>query len=496
MNAETIASDWAGRWALYNGNKPALVDLSTQETRTYGQWHLDGEYLASYLFSIGVEKGDRLAVLSTFNLTYFGLFSAAQKLGFVLVPLNYRLNPSEIAYQVEHAEVKWAFYEETFFNLTDGSSKWVPISSLGKERIMRAFPKAVLSECDPIFILYTSGTTGFPKGAIYTHGMLLWNSLNTALRLQVHASDRTLMVMPPFHTGGWNVLTTPLLHFGATVYFTSKFEANRVVDWLESEEISLFMAVPTMVRMLSEAPSFEQSGFKHLRYFIVGGEPLALDLIETWAKKEVPIRQGYGLTEAGPNITSLSERDAYRKRGSIGHPNFYVETRIVKEDGNLAEANERGELQIKGKVVSPGYWKQEEATLKAFDDSNWFKTGDVLTRDEEGFLYVVDRLKNMFISGGENVYPAEIERVLLSHPEVQEVAIVPVYDAKWGEVGVAFYVGTNTIKAEDLREFAARHLARFKIPKYYFPIETMPLGDTGKINRKQLAKEASKLLGR
>jgi len=243
--------------------------------------------------------------------------------------------------------------------------------------------------------------------------MLLWNSLSTALRLNITEFDHTLMVMPPFHTGGWNVLTTPFLHFGASVTLLPKFDADQVLELLEKEKSTLFMAVPTMVKMLAECESFHKVELNALRYFIVGGEALPIPLIEKWAQKNVLIRQGYGLTEVGPNVTSLAAEDAIKKRGSIGFPNFYIESKLVKEDGTDAGTEEIGEFWLKGPVVTTGYWNNASATAKSITNG-WFKTGDLLRKDEEGYLYVVDRIKNMFISGGENVYPAEIEKYLIS----------------------------------------------------------------------------------
>lgn len=489
------STDWFSKWSVYSPDKVALKDASTGETRTYAELNKEGEALASYLHrNHGVKKGDRIAVVSDFGMPYFILFAAAQKLGFVLVPLNQRLAPREIEYLLNNSEPILLVYEDKYASLANHANQSLGILSLTNEDIHRFSLTPIDGDLpggpdmdDPIFILYTSGTTGFPKGALYTHKMMMWNSLNTALRLHITAFDHTLMVMPPFHTGGWNVLTTPFLHFGASVTLLPKFEADRVLELLEQEGTTLFMAVPTMVKMLADSPVFNHVTLEKLRYFIVGGEALPIPMIEKWASKNVMIRQGYGLTEVGTNVTSLPAEDAIRKRGSIGFPNFYIESKLVKEDGSEAGPNELGEFWLRGPVVTPGYWKNPEATKKSIVDG-WFKTGDLLRKDEEGYLYVVDRIKNMFISGGENVYPAEIEKYLVTHPNVVEVAVVGVPDEKWGEVGKAVLVVNAEMTVEEVKAFCVKGLAKFKVPKHFVFTDKLPQTDSGKIDKKGLAE--------
>lgn len=336
----------------------------------------------------------------------------------------------------------------------------------------------------PLFILYTSGTTGFPKGALYTHGMAFWNSVNTATRLDITSRDHTLICMPPFHTGGWNVFLTPFLHHGASFTLLAKFDADEVLQLLEQEKATLFMAVPTMLKMLLQARSFEQVRLAHIRYFIVGGEPLPIPTIERWHQKGVLIRQGYGLTEVGPNVTSLNHQDAMRKQGSIGTPNFYVDYQLMDDKGSPVATGEAGEFWLRGPMVTPGYWQNEEATAAA-KAGEWFKTGDMVRQDEEGFLYVVDRKKNMFISGGENVYPAEVEHFLQHHPAIEEVAVVGTPDERWGEVGKAFVALKEgaMLSEQEITDYCRQGLAKYKTPKYISFVGELPKTDTGKIAR-------------
>lgn len=482
--------DWYQKWAQYTPEKVAIKEVESGRELTYAQLHRKAENWATHLLGRGFKKGDRLAVLSEFNLEYFLLLGVAQKTGIILLPLNYRLSHSELLYMIEDADCKAIVIEKQFESKhPDWPIKKLSLTELSTaaEQVSPPLPFAPPSEDDPLFILYTSGTTGFPKGAIYTHKMALWNSLNTALRLEVSAQDRCLQIMPPFHTGGWNVLATPLLHFGASLVIMPKFDPEACLKVLEAEGISLFMAVPTMVRMLSETPIFEQSQLKQLRYFIVGGEALPIPLIEKWAAKGVPIRQGYGLTEVGPNVTSLNSADALRKRGSIGFVNFHFEWKLINENGEKAQSNEQGELWLKGPCVSPGYWNKPKATANSKEGA-WFKTGDVLMEDDEGYLYLVDRLKNMYISGGENIYPSEIEKRLIQHPECLEVAVIGVPDKKWGEVGCAFMAMREAVSEEDLKTFCETELARFKVPKHFRFLKELPKNSSGKIDRKLLGE--------
>jgi fatty-acyl-CoA synthase len=489
------AFDWFAKWALYSPQQLAVKEALTGRSMSYAELDEAANKAAAWLQQQGLRQGDRLVILAEFCVELVVLFGAAQKTGVILVPLNYRLSPREIDYLLGDADPALVLVEPKFQDLLRDAPqaaglRQLELAALFSLSVNAGIPQAVgLTANDPVFILYTSGTTGFPKGALYTHEMLLWNSLNTALRLNVTSSDRTLMVMPPFHTGGWNVLTTPFLHFGATVVLLPKFDAEQVMDLLERERINLFMGVPTMIKMMSEVPRFEQVDLAALRYFIVGGEALPIPVIERWNQKGVPIRQGYGLTEVGPNVTSLPEADAIRKIGSIGFPNFYLQTKLVDEQGETVVGAGRGEFWLKGPVVTPGYWRHPEATAKSMTDG-WFHTGDVLERDAEGYLYVVDRIKNMFISGGENVYPAEIEHFLRKHPAIAEVAVLGVPDERWGEVGKAFVVlqSPTTATAEELKGYCLNGLAKFKVPKHFAFVAAIPKNDTGKVDRKKLAE--------
>lgn len=495
-----IPYDWISKWAIYYPDKIAVKEYETGRTLSYRQLNNVANFLSNYFLNeLKLKTGDRIVILAENSLEHIVLFSVCQKTGLILVPLNYRLAPREIDYQLNDAEPQLIITEKKYLESVSGLNSFQKIvNKLNLDELMNIVEgeknKSHLfnsiehfDENHSIFILYTSGTTGLPKGALYTHKMLFWNSVNTALRLDITSNDRSISCTPMFHTGGWNVIPTPFLHHGAYVCLMKKFEPSVVLKLLEAEKATMFMAVPTMLSMMAQSPDYDKVYLSSVKYFIIGGEPMPLPLIEIWHKKGVPIRQGYGLTEVGPSVTSLHQDDAVRKMGSIGKINFYLKYKIVDDNGNEVKQGEVGEFILKGPSVTPGYWKNPLATKESLKDG-WFFTGDLVREDEEGFLYVVDRKKNMFISGGENVYPAEVEKFLYTHPLIQEVAVIGVPDEKWGEVGKAFIKlkeGTS-ISPEELKKYCEGNLARYKIPKYFEIVEDIPKSETGKINKKAL----------
>jgi len=495
--------DWFSKWNIYSPNSKAVTDFDTGISYTYSELNNLSNQLAEYFsskYQLGL--GDRVAVLAENCIEFTVLFGVAQKLGIILVPLNYRLATQELDYIINNSEPSLIIVQNDFLETVKETQSFgkvdikltlnnlsILIDSFEKDASVNNLYNTNLTDDSPIFILYTSGTTAFPKGALYTHKILFWNSINTELRLNITSDDKSINCAPPFHTGGWNVLFTPFLHHGAHTIMMKNFDPEIVLKVMDEENITVWWAVPTMLKMLGEAKLFDKSNMTNLRYLIVGGEALPLEVINTWHNKGVPIRQGYGLTEVGPNVTSLNQKDATIKLGSIGTPNFYIETKIVDESGIEILGEGKGEFLLKGPNVTPGYWKNETDT-KSTIKNGWFSTGDIVERDGDGFLYVVDRLKNMYISGGENVYPAEVEHLLRQHPEINDVAIIGVPDEKWGEVGKAFITKAENSKLslDEIKNYCLDKLAKYKIPKHIDFINELPTNDTGKIDRKELRK--------
>lgn len=484
-------TDWFSKWAEYSPEKIALKEVESGMEISYYDLNAKSEKMLRYLVEQhGLQKGDRIAYLGAFSISLIALFGACQKAGFVLVPLNTRLTKRELTYQFEDSQASILLADET--NLDSGRdvlSECADIQHFNDscETLQPLKINVNISESDPIFILYTSGTTGFPKGALYSHQMLFWNSINTALRLDLNSKDITVNFMPAFHTGGWNVLITPLLHHGAEIWLMNEFNGAEALDQLALSKSTLCMAVPTMLSMMQDAMEAEEKDIATLRYFIIGGEALPIPAIEFWEVLGIPIRQGYGLTEVGPNVTSLHHDDSLRKRGSIGFPNFYIDWKLADENGAAVPTGEIGELWLSGNTITPGYWQNEKATAESIE-KGWFKTGDLMRCDDEGYLYVMGRKKDMYISGGENVYPREVEIILQSHDKVSEAAVVGVPHEKWGETGAAFLVLKDIISDTEILEFCRINLAKYKLPKHIFNLESLPKNSTGKVDKQRLTQ--------
>lgn len=497
------SGDCLARWAQIQPERIALTDGDRNVAVSYLAAHQITERVATWLRQLGITNGDRVALLAPNEFATHFLFFACQRLGAILVPLNFRLTSRELEPLLEDCSPRILICHEELWNNIPGD--WLTnklalhnFSELDKICFFNQSPSNPDSTAainhenfvaweNPVMILYTSGTTGRAKGALITGKMLFWNAMSTAMRLGISANDTALSFLPLFHTSGWNVLTTPFLQFGAQIVFLRKFCPERILDLCAQHRVSILFGVPTTMARMANAAAFSQIDLSSVRFAIVGGEAMPIPLIEKWASKGIPIRQGYGLTEFGPNVFSLNEKDSLRKKGSIGLPNFFIDTRLVDDSGKDVSPGELGELLLRGPACTPGYWQNPQATQAAFA-GEWFRTGDILRQDAEGYFFVVDRKKDMFISGGENIYPSEIEQLLRQHPAVAEVAVVGEADPKWGEVGAAYVVlkAHKTVNAPTLRHFCEGKLARYKIPQYFYFLEELPKGDSGKILKRAL----------
>lgn len=488
-------TDWLAKWASYTPQRRFVRDHASGREWTFADADRAVAALAAWLLrEPGLQPGDRIAVLSTNRIETVFLMLACVRTGLVLVPLNFRLTATELRGLIADADPALVFTGAELDEVAAGATE---VPRLDLDVVLEHLdeegrPDSMRADLDsPVMILYTSGTTGVPKGAVITHRMLFWNAINTGLRLDLTSQDHTQGYAPLFHTGGWNVLFTPFLMHGASHTFLRDFDAGLVLELMERERTTILFGVPTMLQMMAACPGFDAVDLSSVRYAIVGGAPMPLPLIDRWHEKGVRIRQGYGLTEVGPNCFSLDEREAIRKRGSIGFANFFVDARIVGPEGRECGVDEVGELWLRGETVTPGYWRNEAATREAITEG-WFHTGDLVRHDDEGFYFVVDRKKNMFISGGENVYPAEVERCVVAHPDVREVAVLGVPDDRWGEVGHAFCAleEGSTLDIEGLRAFCDGKLARYKIPRHLTVVAEIPRNAAGKIDVAALRSHA------
>ena len=337
---------------------------------------------------------------------------------------------------------------------------------------------------DPAMIMYTSGTTGRPKGATHTHGSLSFQYFQALVDTDFTRDEVMLAVAPLFHVAGLNTMTLPTFLKGGTVIIQPAFKPETVLRTIATEGVTSLFAVPAMMDSLSQQPEFAATDLSSLRNVLVGGSPLPDRMLRTWAARGVAVQQGFGMTETAPGIFVLLGEDSFRKPGSAGRPHFWVEGKVVGPDGAEVAPGEIGEVIAQGPNVMRGYWNQAEATAVAIVDG-WYHTGDLATVDEDGYVYIKDRLKDMYISGGENVYPAEVENALLDIPGVAEAAVIGVADPRWGEVGHAYVVLAEgaTLTAAEITEILQGRLARYKVPKEIAFVDQLPRTATGKLQK-------------
>jgi fatty-acyl-CoA synthase len=443
-------------------------------TTTYGELELRSDELARSL-----EHGKVVSTLTGNSPEHVALLFACAKAGAILHPISWRLAPAEIAYQLDDAGSSVFWVEDEYRPLGDAALELATVAP--RELVPgTGVPGTGPRDDDGLLLIYTSGTTGKPKGALLTHANCFWTNLSFDLATGVGGGDVILACLPQFHCGGWNVQTLLGWWKGATVVVERQFDAARALRLIEEKRVTTMMGVPANYLFMAQEPSFVDADLSSLRRAVVGGAPMPVPLIEQWRDRGVEIVQGYGLTEAAPNVLCLPPEDAMRKIGSAGKPYPYVEVDVAAD----------GELLVRGPNVFPGYWRNEEATRAALA-GGWLHTGDVVERDEEGYFFVKGRLKEMFISGGENVYPAEVESVLHEHPQVQDAAVVGVPDETWGEVGAAFVVVDGPLGEDELVEWCRARLARFKVPKSVHFVAELPRNSMGKVQKTELQQQVA-----
>jgi fatty-acyl-CoA synthase len=468
MSAHTI-----NRWLQETARrtpKRVAVDFEDREV-TYRE--LDER---SALLAAALTRGERVATLYGNSPEHVVAFFACAKAGAILLPLSWRLAPAELAYQLDDAEPSLLLVADEHAALAEAALADASVRPGREPGIGRPEPPR---DDDPLLLIYTSGTTGKPKGALLTHANCFWTNLSFDLATGVGGDDVVLQVLPQFHCGGWNVQTVLAWSKGAKVVLERAFDPARCLDLIARKRVTTMMGVPANYLFMSQEPAFARADLSSLRRAVVGGAPMPVELLAVWQARGVEIVQGYGLTEAAPNVLCLPPEDAVRKAGWAGTPYPYVECALSPDD----------ELLVRGPNVFPGYWRNEEATRAAFRDG-WLLTGDVAERDDEGCYRIKGRIKDMFISGGENVYPAEIEDVLHQHRAITDAAVVGTPDERWGEVGVAFVVAEGLTEDEVLEHCRAK-LARFKVPKAVRFVEAIPRNSMGKIQKSQLPTEVT-----
>ena len=494
-------TDWLEKRAKLTPERIALIDRITGTQDTFLSWNRRANQTANFLRSLGVGVGDRVSVYSSNRTEFLDLFFACGKLGAIVHNLNWRLTVHELRGIIADASPKVLIYSGDWSAQVDELR-----SSLDTDIVValdepgpgdRSFgdrdrePEVLTDRPDltmdhPWGIYYTGGTTGLPKGAIITHGNMTWNSVNTVSSWGITADHVAPLQLPIFHIGGPNIFMLPLVHVGGTTILCADFDIDETFDLVEDGGITHYVAVPTMYQMMQAHPRWDTTDFSKLELVISGGAPCPLPIMRKFWERGVDFKMGYGLTEAAGNNFWLPPSDVQKKTGSVGFPIFHIDMSIVRPDGSECGPDEAGELLIRGPHITPGYWNRPEATAQAIIDG-WLHTGDLASRDTDGYYTIIGRSKEMYISGGENVYPAEVEGVVLAHPDVAEVAIVGVPDEKWGEVGRAFIVPKPGLTEDDLMAFLGERLARYKLPKSIVLLDELPKTAIGKIDKKLLA---------
>jgi fatty-acyl-CoA synthase len=488
--------DLIGRRAELTPHSVALEEVATGRTLTYAGLDARAGRTASLFSARGVGRGDRVAILCRNRIAFFEALFACARLGAILVPLNWRMPPAELDPLIADAAPRLLLHggedgavvrrlaaPPAALDLDDGYDALVDAAAPAERRSRWA--------ADEIwYLLYTSGTTGRPKGVIYTYRMALANLVNIGTALGLGAADTTLTFLPNFHTAGINLHALPTLLQGGRVLLLPGFEAEAVVRLLQAQRIDTFFAVPTVYQALIDHDGFADLPLGAVRHWGCGGAPLPDSLARRCRDLGLRVCHGMGMTETGPTAFLAAPADAWERIGSVGKPQLLVSVRIVGEDGRDVADGEVGDLLFAGPAVTPGYWNDAEATRAAFTTDGWLRSGDLARRDPEGFYWVAGRRKEMFISGGENVYPAEVENVLAAHPAVAEAAVVAVAEPRWGEVGRAFLrlaLGHSAPGAEELEAFCRARLAAYKVPGSFEYVDDFPRTAAGKVQKHLLA---------
>jgi fatty-acyl-CoA synthase len=498
--------DWIAHHSRRVPGKIAAIDLASERRLTYAQFDARISRLASFLRNtLSVSRGDRVAVLALNTTDTLEVQFACGRLGAIFVPLNTRLTVPELQFIVGDCAPKVMIHDSDLAETALSVAKLCGVGTslrLGPDAsyeagIAAARPLDRSEEVtldDVSTIMYTSGTTGQPKGATITHGMTFWNCVNLGGPACISPSSVLLTVLPLFHTGGLNCYTNPVLHAGGTVIIMRAFDPGIALGLINdpTQGINVFFGVPAIYQFMAQHPAFATADLSRLIVGGVGGAPMPVPLLKAWEARGVALQQGYGMTETSPAVLVLDREDAARKAGSAGKPVLHTEVRIVRPDGGDAAVGELGELWVKGPNITPGYWNRPEANRSSFTDG-WLHTGDATRIDEEGFYYIVDRWKDMYISGGENVYPAEVENVLHQLAAVAEAAVIGVPDPQWGEVGMAIVAVKPGMRLTEAELFAhcADNLARFKCPRLVRFVAALPRNATGKIHKPTLRKDFS-----
>lgn len=493
---------WLTKHAQLHPNRVALV--SPQKTYSYGDLDSEANKVAHALKGLGIKEGDRIAVLAMNYPEFLTIFFGVAKIGAVQVSLNYRLTAPELVYQLQDSGARLLFAgseQAAIIPALRGGTNLEGVYVLEGDAPAgcKTYSQFISGQADsdfetiswdkPLLIVYTSGTTGKPKGAVLTHANHFWNAMNDIIPLRFTADDCALTLLPLVHVGGLGLFTLPMLLLGGKVILPRKFDPDEAWTLIEKEKPTIVMGVPAVFQFLIGSPKFKTADASSVRAFYNGGDRCPLEVAQAFRARGLPFGGGYGLTETSPTAFMMEPDDYERgtsRLGFIGKAAFFNEVRVMGSDGSTVAQGEIGELQLRGGNVFSGYWNKAEASHEAFTGDGWFRTGDLVSQDETGLTFVSGRSKEMFKSGGLNVYPAEVEVVLAQHAAVKEVCVIGVPDAKWNEVGKAIVAIKSEVKAEELIKFCEGKLAAYKIPKSVVFVDALPRNSLGKVMRGEL----------
>jgi fatty-acyl-CoA synthase len=491
--------DCIAHHALRRPDSLAAVDLATGRQHSYAAFDDRISRLAEWFRSQSdIQPNDRIAVLAPNTTDTFEVQFACGRIGAIFVPLNWRLANPELRAILADCAPAMLVYDPEF---ADRGQELADACGIGRlcsfgpafERITRDGPRLlqlVPATLDDIStILYTSGTTGRPKGAIITHGMNFWNTVHSMAMADVSRTAVFLGLLPLFHTGGLNVFSYPVFQCGGSVLIMRAFDPGEALRLIGDPSVGVthMFGVPANYQFMGQHPRFADTDVSRLVFAGVGGAPTPDAILQTWQHQGAMLQQGYGMTETSPLVLVLDREDAVRKAGSAGKPALNMEMPVVGDDGSDAPAGTVGELWVKGPNITKGYWNQPEVTAAAFTDG-WLHTGDAALIDDEGYYFIVDRWKDMYISGGENVYPAEVENVLYQNDSIAEAAVIGISDMRWGQVGRAVVVVKPglTLTEDEIVAHCAANLARYKLPHSVVFTDALPRNATGKVHKPTL----------
>jgi len=486
-----LIPDMAAKRAEISPDATAFIDAGSGREWLFSEINTAANAVGAGLGQAGLQRGDRLAILCLNRVEFFITLFACQKTGIILCPLNWRQPAPELVETLEPVGARALIHDAAQAGLATEVAQACGIPRFGIETDIAAWieteatvPAAEIAPDQPWYLLFTSGTTGRPKAVIQTAQMAWANAVNISQATRMTADDRSVNFLPLFHTAGINLYTLPLFLMGGCSTVLPKFEPGQIFDLLKQGKLTQFFGVPAIYQAFSLLPDVGEIDWGAVRCGC-GGAPLPEPLIRLFARLGAKVLNGFGMTETGPTVFLMDPENAERKIGSVGRAQMLTDIRL---DGVAAGETGAGEIQLRGPNITPGYYQNEKATREAFTDDGWLRTGDVGRRDEDGYIFIVDRIKDMYISGGENVYPAEVERVLNEHADVLEAAVISMPDEKWGEVGAAFIIARPgaSLDPVELRSWSRERLAAYKVPVRITLVEDFPRTAAGKVRKPEL----------